>query len=221
MSSMGAPPPALPCSGCRSLPRGRPRAGGCSSGALPDGSAPGDRHVMVLWHLLPSGKETRSEGELFSQGKAEKWTSPGDRHSPRSVLGHSQALQRTTQAETAPGLPLQHQSLSGGRESSGSHLTPSQTTRVGRDPPRGSFPTQNILRFCESAGALSWAGGRHRHSHAGASPRGGSRLPPFSSSRCQAGTAPRPGHTQCFHGSPGSGAIGGAGGSGSGAERGG
>lgn len=51
----------------------------------------------------------RAEGELFSQGRAKKWKSLRDRHSPHSVLGHSQALQGTTQAETAPGLPLQLQ----------------------------------------------------------------------------------------------------------------
>lgn len=98
MSSIGPSPPALPCCGCRTL----------SPGAAPgwrvwERGAPG--WLRTRRWALPPGKETRSEGEPPAAGMAEKWEPPGDRDSPRSVLGHGQAPQGTTQAETTPGPP--------------------------------------------------------------------------------------------------------------------
>uniref|UniRef100_A0A8U7NDU2 Phosphatidylinositol glycan anchor biosynthesis class T n=1 Tax=Corvus moneduloides TaxID=1196302 RepID=A0A8U7NDU2_CORMO len=86
---------------------------------------------------------------------------PGTDHSPCSILGHSRALLGTTQAAAAPGLPLQHQFQSGGREPSGSSLAPSQTARAGPDDPCGSLPTQNTLRriLCGSVKAVALAAG--------------------------------------------------------------
>lgn len=106
MSSIGPSPPALPCRGCRSLSPGaapgwRMLEAGRSRMAL---------HPEIDAALRKEDEERgRAEGELFSQGRAKKWKSLWDRHSPHSVLGHSQALQGITQAETAPGLPLQLQ----------------------------------------------------------------------------------------------------------------